>query len=193
MKSRLTIFLRELDKAADKYCEKVANTIGDLAQENFDRASHFVSGRDPETMVYVVKAEDKWCVKAVGEQVAFIEFGTGVFNEKYPIPADRIPAYTINIQPNVMRGKLGKGNGRKRAWGFYGRASDVATAIGNSSGKMDFVVSADEPTDEKRHYYGDKRFITSGAAKDDVIITYGLNPQRCLFNAIRDARRELLK
>ena len=193
MKSRLTIFLRELDKAADKYCEKVANTIGDLAQENFDRASHFVSGGDGETMVYVVKAEDKWCIKAIGEQVAFIEFGTGIYNKKYPIPADRIPAYTVNIQPNVMRGKWGKGNGKRLFWFFNGRASELATAADNTSGKKDAVKRDDDPTDEKRHYYGDKRFITSGAAKDDVIITYGLNPQRCLFNAIRDARRELLK
>lgn len=54
---------------------------------------------------------NKIAIYAVGNAVAFIEFGTGItYSEQHP-KADEF---------GMQRGQFGKGKGKQQAWGYYG-------------------------------------------------------------------------
>lgn len=56
-------------------------------------------------------ASNKIAIYAVGDAVAFIEFGTGVhYSEEHP-KADEL---------GMFRGEYGQGKGSQQSWGYYG-------------------------------------------------------------------------
>lgn len=57
------------------------------------------------------EGENKLVVRAFGQSIAFIEFGTGIYNTEEHPKADDFGA---------VRGAYGQGKGMQRGWGYYG-------------------------------------------------------------------------
>ena len=110
--------------------ERIADEIRNLADSDFGKAVfelfHFEADGDkavgetysPSVTVGVqADGHNVTVVFASGEEVLFVEFGTGVSNNgaaggsPHPKGLEMIPPMTI--------GGYGKGNGRKRVWAFY--------------------------------------------------------------------------
>lgn len=68
---------------------------------------------------------NKAVIRAKGQAVCFIEFGTGVYHnpgEPYPLPR---PEGIVGI------GEYGQGKGKQKAWGYYDEAENLVITRGN--------------------------------------------------------------
>ncbi len=60
--------------------------------------------------------EETLLIKAQGQAIAFIEFGTGVWNTGWHPKA---------VEHGAHRGEYGQGKGQNKAWGYYGDPSQA--------------------------------------------------------------------
>ena len=126
-------FQIEIERKCEKLRSRLADEIRNRAQRGYDTALgasvHPKYGRG--TMFHgidiTVTSEDGdnfSVVLATGDQVAFLEFGTGVaFNGtagSSPHPKGQELGMTI--------GSYGKGNGKKTYWGYYEGANLIMTS-----------------------------------------------------------------
>ena len=114
-------------KVAEKETKIVADKIEDKASKYFVDALNYVSDIIDTPIVYSVKTNQGIDVKAVGSQITFIEFGTGVYNLPYPSDYTR-------LEMAHSRGEYGLGRGKRHGWGFYANnGGNVAYANGDWS------------------------------------------------------------
>lgn len=96
----------------DAYIQQLADIGVSVAEEAFRGAlanPDFTEGVEVEA----IPTDNGYTITASGSEVAFIEFGTGVFyngSESYP---GQRPAGIVGI------GEYGQGKGSRRAWGYY--------------------------------------------------------------------------
>lgn len=105
LQKELNYRARNVEKKLDELCRR-------LAEIGLQEAQVVLSGVDVETPtdVTVEKIPNGYAVVARGEQIAFIEFGAGVFyNGAEPYPVQR-PAGIVGI------GEYGKGHGKEEYW-----------------------------------------------------------------------------
>ena len=154
---------KAIDKYAERYMNRLAYTIAAKAQINFDRNKYNITGTPAEIDVivsYGVEDEKNAYVVAAGPKVAFIEFGTGRFNQPYNF------TYIQQNADITIHGTYGKHKGRQRAWGYYAKGTLGSIQLGGN----DFI-------NEKQW--------------QKPVITFGMNPAHALFNAIKDAKKEV--
>lgn len=152
--------LRKMSHNLKDDFEEVARRI---AEEAYERVSR---GFSPEEAVYdgvndteveMEKTEDGYIIKARGEAVLFIEFGTGVYfngGGVYPDPPDGI----LGI------GEYGKGNGKKSYWYFTNKDGNVQLNAGGEHAVGYGMVHGSRSMYEKQH-----QFITHGNPANMVI------------------------
>lgn len=114
----------------------------------YDGTNDVVVNQSPEWI-----SENKLAISAVGDTVAFIEFGTGVV-----YPDDHPTAQDVG----AVRGSYGQGKGFQTTWGYYG---------------------------EK----GTNGFTVTNKSKKEVVLTHGNPANRCLYDAGKDMREQVLQ
>lgn len=62
------------------------------------------------------EGEDKLTIRAFGQAIAFIEFGTGIYNPEVHPKANEMGA---------IRGGYGQGKGKRQSWGYYGNPGEA--------------------------------------------------------------------
>lgn len=103
-------------------CERLA-IIG--AHEASIRFTGAMYDGDNDTSLDVSPSDNGWIISAKGENVAFIEFGAGIYhNPSEPYPEPR-PSGVVGI------GEYGKGYGKRQRWGYYDDAGNLVLTRGN--------------------------------------------------------------
>ena len=78
-----------------------------------------------DSSVSLEATNNGYTIVAAGHAVAFIEFGSGVYhNSSEPYPNPR-PDGIVGI------GEYGKGQGKRKAWGYRNEAGEVVVTHGN--------------------------------------------------------------
>lgn len=178
--------LRKIPEYAKRRCEKIARSISDKASANIDKASIYLSDYIDIPMVYEVNQssgnEIIYEVNVIGKQVAFLEFGTGVYNEPFMngVNGTYIPSIVNKGIPS--RASYGDGKGSRYHWAFY------PTYSGNVSS-----ANGDKIYDYRVYYRKRDGGVSIYQLKKPVIVTKGIAPQRMIYNAIRDTLREVKK
>ena len=118
--------IRELEEYRAWFIEKTRELTEALALVGAKEAAHWfgtaIYDGDNDVSVEVVAKDDGsgWIIRASGQAVAFIEFGTGrYYNPNEPYPAPR-PAGIVGI------GEYGHKQGRKQGW-VYREADGAKT------------------------------------------------------------------
>lgn len=97
-----------LEEKTEIFIKKLAEKGVAIADRRFGNTE--TDGQKGNIAVYARKTADGYEVCADGDEVLFIEFGTGV---TYP---DNYPNKPAEI---AGRGTYGKGHGKRRTWAFY--------------------------------------------------------------------------
>lgn len=110
----------ELPEKANKVGDAVADELKDLAAAGFNGAGYDDRLRggmsEPDVPVERTPTDgNSRSVIAHGKQAAFVEFGAGVTRNG---PAGSSPN-PWGAEHGIFIGEYGKGNGKRRVWGFY--------------------------------------------------------------------------
>lgn len=102
--------------------ERLAVYGASVASARFSTAWYDEKHRD--VSIDVRSTDNGWAITASGEDVLFIEFGTGVYyNGTEP--------YLQSRPPEVKRiGEYGKGHGKQNAWGYYDESGKLTITHG---------------------------------------------------------------
>lgn len=116
-----------------------------------------------------------------GPQIAFLEFGTGIYNETFlmGISSQYIPDI-VNMARTPDRGGYGRGKGMQYHWAFY-RESNVSS------------LNGDYELTYKTYLRKRDGGLSIYRNSKPIVITTGLKPQRMIYNAIREGLREVRK
>lgn len=129
--------IEDLSSSLPAKCRKLCERLGEIGV-NVLRVTYtaalYAGTNDVE--VHLEPTEDGCALVADGTSLAFIEFGTGV---KYPMGEY---AGQVGAPPH---GTYGKGNGRRRSWGYYGDPGNHGRAIVNRSGKQVVITDGNPP------------------------------------------------
>lgn len=94
------------------------NNLADIGSNNAQMA-YDTAQRDGNDSPIIVNVQNtgqyERTIVASGEQVAFVEFGTGILNEESPVQA--------SVEGIVRHGGYGKGNGAN-PWGWFYKGND---------------------------------------------------------------------
>ena len=113
--SSIDAAIKALAEYKKKLKVKKQRLIEELAYVGLSKAAVTFSSADYDGLndveVTVEKiSENKVAIVARGNAVAFIEFGTGVFNPEHPLADDL----------GMKHGTYGQGKGNRKAWVYYG-------------------------------------------------------------------------
>lgn len=113
-----------------------------------------------------------------GPQIAFLEFGTGKWNEPFMmgVSSEYMPRIADGRVPE--RGGYGRGKGEQYHWAFY-RETNVSRVNGDYEMTYKTYI---RKSDGGTSIYLNKK---------PIIVTQGLKPQRMIYNAIREGIREV--
>lgn len=126
-------YKKDLTNKVEKFRERVAKEISDLAQAGFNSSmvddviptSPNGSSRVAEVTVDYSSTGNITVVVARGEDAIWVEFGSGVYHNSSvgssPHPQGATLGYTI--------GGFGKGYGKGKVWGYYEVPGDKNTLV----------------------------------------------------------------
>lgn len=181
--------IKKIPERANNYCKRIANSIERKTTINIKNAVPYLSDLIDYPITYIVNESTKetssYTINVIGSQLAFLEFGTGIYNQPYLMGAGGYaPDIVSKTSIAASRGLYGKGKGERYWWIFNARYS-------GNVGIRDAEFVPPEPSKE-HHYYGDKRLInTSGNKNAKKIITKGIPPQRMVYRAVQETIKEL--
>lgn len=112
-------YRRSLDQKGRMLAKRLAEIGCKVARIRFTNAAY--DGMNDVT-VSVEETKNGYVIVAKGESVAFIEFGTGVYNPEHPMGAEL----------GMIHGTYGQGKGKRKAWGYYDDAGQLHITRGNS-------------------------------------------------------------
>ncbi len=135
--------IEKLQESLDKKTKLLAERLADIGIEqasvSFQNALY--DGINDVT----VESSPTWVdentlvIKASGQAIAFIEFGTGVWNTGWHPKA---------AEHGALRGEYGQGKGQNKAWGYYGDPSHAnsgtAHVVSGSKGTV-IVTRGNDP------------------------------------------------
>lgn len=137
--SDLAAYQREVEARVQKFQRKMAELIAELSQRGYNTATgNVVVPRSntpsagtglvspPRITVSCTHESAYSIVIAQGEEVCFVEFGTGVF---FNGAAGSSP-HPKGVELGLTIGSYGKGNGRKNVWGYYNDAGELVLTRG---------------------------------------------------------------
>ncbi len=136
--SDLTKSLNQYQKTLierEQKCLKLLADIGiDAANIRFSQAQY--DGNNDVTVTGPKWIDsNKIAIYAVGDTVAFIEFGTGVFySEEHP----------LSNELDLQRGAYGKGKGNQNTWGYYGEKGSNGEYL-KTTDKGDLILTHGNP------------------------------------------------
>ena len=104
---KLESYASNLERKAQTLCERLGAMGYEIASSGFGSAQY--DGTN-DVSVELINDDSKLLIKASGETVMFIEFGTGVHNAEHPMQGD-IPGI-------VGHGQYGHGFGRLESWRY---------------------------------------------------------------------------
>lgn len=121
--------IKELEEFRDSLKQKKDRMLKELAEIGVKEASvRFTTAMYDgvnDSSVSLETTGNGYTIVASGHAVAFIEFGSGVYhNSSEPYPNPR-PDGIVGI------GEYGKGQGKRKAWGYRNEAGEVVVTHGN--------------------------------------------------------------
>lgn len=121
--------IKELEEFRDSLKQKKDRMLKELAEIGVKEASvRFTTAMYDgvnDSSVSLETTDNGYTIVASGHAVAFIEFGSGVYhNSSEPYPNPR-PDGIVGI------GEYGKGQGKRKAWGYRNEAGEVVVTHGN--------------------------------------------------------------
>jgi hypothetical protein len=136
----LTAYQREVETRTRKFQQKMAELIAELSQRGYNTATGNVivpQGKTPSAGTGLSSPAPKITascthesaysiVIAQGEEVCFVEFGTGVF---FNGAAGSSP-HPKGVELGLTIGSYGKGNGKKNVWGYYSDTGELILTRG---------------------------------------------------------------
>ena len=141
------------------FLERLAQEGVNVASASFKAATY--DGTNDVSVRLERRDKGVYAVVATGNATLFIEFGTGV---TYP------DIHPESVENGMIRGTYGKGNGKKKMWGYYG-----------------------EPGTNGVEHYNKKTGQT-------IILTRGNPANMCMYSAVknleeivRDVAREVFQ
>ena len=180
----------EIEKIGERVAQDLAYEIRYEAQRNFDNFIPEVSADYPEVRVFVNKETSKsYEIECVGNQVLFIEFGTGVLNASY---------YQTSLKPSWSGYSDSYISKEIPSYGFK-FVDDYLTEV---APRPTGIVNLGEygKGQGMNDYWIYKGFRTSNTSevfmkkpKKNLIITKGNRPARALYRAISTAIRRIIK
>ena len=162
----------KIPQYARDYANRIASSIESKAIKNLAEAIPYLSDLQDIPAIYSTEKYDKsnieFEITLSGKQVAFLDFGTGVYNQPYLVG---VGGYTPDIVNNSSiagsRGTYEKGKGSKYQWVFVPtNAKNVSTING------DYIV------DTRVYHRKRDGGISYYPLKKPVIITKGIPPNR---------------
>jgi hypothetical protein len=118
----LEMYQKDVEAKCDLLRQRIAERLASESQNGFNGAVvedivKYGSPRFADVKVTIDSRENVTVVIANGEDAVWVEFGAGVFHNgsagSSPNPLG------ASMSPPMIIGGYGKGNGKKRAWGFY--------------------------------------------------------------------------
>lgn len=129
---------RTMERRLHRLIDRLAEAGANVASASFATAQY--DGTN-DTVVTVEWQDNLTAViKASGQAVLFIEFGTGVTYE------DDHPEKPVGME----RGKYGKGRGSDKMWGYYGDPGTNGQVIVNKSGR-EVVLTEGNPASKSMY------------------------------------------
>jgi hypothetical protein len=141
----LSEFVIELERIENNFNAKKKLFMERLAKIGIDVAKiEFANAKYDGINDVVVGGSPQWvsdntlAVTAIGDSVAFIEFGAGVFHSEHPKGAEL----------GMIHGTYGKGRGKNKKWGYYDNGGSLSAGGQVKTTKRGTVVitSGNEPT-----------------------------------------------
>ena len=130
----------EVERMADtlpgkcrRFCERLAEIGVNVVRVTYT-AALYAGVNDAE--VHLEWTDEGCAIVASGASVGFIEFGTGV---KYPLGENAVQA---GAPPH---GTYGKGNGKRRSWGYYGEPGNLGRVVMNRAGNQVVITDGNPP------------------------------------------------
>lgn len=120
---KLNALEKRLKTAETDIAQKLAVIGRNEALPRFSEAEMYYSGENNGVTVTVQTTGNGANLVAMGDNVAFLEFGTGVYyNSGDPYPGERPPGV-------VGIGMYGIGYGKHKAWGYYATPGDKKSLV----------------------------------------------------------------
>lgn len=130
---------RNVERRLHRLIERLADAGANVASASFATAQY--DGTNDTEVIVEWQDDLTAVVKASGQAVLFIEFGTGVHT--YPDDHPEKPA-------GMERGKYGKGKGQDKIWGYYGDPGTNGKVIINKSGR-EVVLTQGNPASKSMY------------------------------------------
>ena len=163
--------LERIEKNLDEGCKKLVELLAQdgvrVAKAGFDTAVYAGEKGDIDVDSEIVKLRDgnyKAIVYAKGENVGFIEFGTGI-----RFPMGDTSNYVTSIPPHGTFDK--KQGANPYGWWYYGYPTD------NMPEGTDIAI--------RKNKNGEIIY------RDGVMHTYGNPPHSCMHNAYEEIKRQI--
>lgn len=118
VQKRIASYQNELPERIDRMLERLATIGATEARINFSAAMY--AGKNDVEVEVVPVSKTKYQVKASGESVMFIEFGTGILNPEHPQSAEF----------GFQHGTYGKGKGANpNGWVYVGEQGNAGQPV----------------------------------------------------------------
>lgn len=159
---------KNLDQGCKTLVEMLANIGVENAQANFDSAIYAGDNGEVKVTSKIEKTANGYIatVSADGENVGFIEFGTGI---NFEFPFSDMPDYETDIP---LHGTYGKGQGANPHGWWY---------KGSPNGNMP------EGTEQAVRYTKKKGVVV----RDGIMHTYGNPANSCMHNAYLELQNNI--
>lgn len=122
-------YQRKIIKQAKSFGKRVAEEIGQNAEVRFSSSivNDLKSGGSEmvDADITVTGRNGKYVVTARGKDVAFVEFGAGVYHNG---TAGSSP-HERGVELGMTIGSYGKGLGKSKSWGFYANEGDKTSLV----------------------------------------------------------------
>ena len=142
----LEAYKNDFERKDKLFRERLAERLQVIAQANYNSAVHGATDvTSPITVSVQSSGGDYTVVVAEGKQVAFVEFGTGVF---YNGAAGSSP-HPKGTELDMTIGSYGKGRGKRIAWGYRDETGNLVITRGfrASSALYDAVIDVANAAD----------------------------------------------
>ena len=179
LKNKWRVKVKDL---AQEKCKRIAFAIEQKANTNISKAATLTSNTQYYYSIISNKESSKskieYDVCFVGDQLAFLEFGTGIYNPSFKSGlSDYVPSIAKTMPDHAS---FGKGLGKNEIWVF-----PYETNVSNENGDVVY--------DYRVYHRKRDGGVSIYQLSKPVIATKGISPQRMIYNAILDVKREVAK
>ena len=126
------------EQRKELFLQRIAEAFRYSARVHFNSVSWLYMMVNPAPITIGVERDGEgYAVYAQGEQVAFIEFGAGVYY-------NGAESYLLRRPRGVAKiGEFGKGKGKQNTWGYYNENGNLQLTHGNPPANAMYYASED--------------------------------------------------